>query len=170
MFKYKVTIIAAFSALLFVTNAIGQAFKVPDRYSFESIESYHKYDKDIINCVTWLEKVAPGDESNNVKRATRFLLEWETGCPYVRFVPNSRVEAFLSDCPEYRVYYIGGWVRYSLQNEGKANKMMCTYAGIKTVLKVYKLNRAQKQDTNLDELMKLDEESKLRMWVQEKLN
>lgn len=170
MFKFRVTVLVAVSALIFLTSAIGQAFKVPDHYSFESIDSYHKYDKDIINCVNWLEKVAPTDVSNNAKRAARFLMEWEIGCPYVQFVQNARIEAFLNDCPEYRVYYVGGWVRYSLQNDGKASKMMCTYAGMKTVLKVYKENRAQKRDANLDELLKLDEQSKLRMWVQEKMS
>ncbi len=158
------------AALWAPDTALAQNFKVPDRYSFESIDSYHKYDKDIIKCVNWLEKIAPGDESSNVKRATRFLMEWQTGCPYVRFSQNVRIDAFLGDSPEYKIYYIGGWIRYSLQNDGKADKMMCTYAGIKTVLKVYKENRGQKRDANLDDLLKLDEQSKLRMWVQEKLN
>ena len=146
-----------------------QNFKVPDRYSFESIDAYHRYDKDIIKCIKWLEKIPPGDESPNVKKATRFLMEWQTGCPYIKFSPNVRIDAFLGDSPEYRIYYLGGWIKYALENPDKADKMMCTYSGIKTVIKVYKENREAKRDGNLDDLVKLDEQSKLRVWVQEKL-
>jgi hypothetical protein len=156
--------------LLFPHIAQCQNFRIPEHYSFENIDSYHKYDKDIIKFTKWIEKIAPGDDNNNVKRATRFFMEWETGCPYVRFSQNVRIDAFLADAPEYKIYYIAGWVRYALESEGKSDKMMCTYSGIKTVLKVYKQNREQKRDANLDDLLKLDEESKLRMWVQEKLN
>ncbi len=170
MNKLRAAGLTASIVLLLGLHATAQTFKVPERYSFESIEAYHKYDKEIIKCVNWLETVSPGDESNGAKRASRFLMEWQTGCPYVSVVQNARIDAFLNESPEYRVYYVGGWVRYSLQNDGKANKMMCTYAGIKTVLKVYKANQQKKHDANLDELLKLDEQSKLRMWVQEKLS
>ena len=162
--------LAALTILLSINKGIAQSFKVPLYYKFDNADSYHKYDMDIIKCVNWLEKAILGYAAPEVKNASRFLLEFQTGCTYVGFVQNMRIDAYLSDCPQYRIYYIGGWIRYSLQNLDNANKITCTYAGIKTVLKAYKANRVFKPDANLDELATLEGKGKLKEWVEEKLN
>ena len=158
-------------AILLVTSSplFAQNFKVPEHYSFESQDGYHKYDKDIVKCVNWLEKTPPGEEDEKVKRAGRFLLEWLTGTPYIRFRENVRIDAFLAESPEYKIYYMGGWARYALEsNTAKPDKVLCTYAALKTVLKVYKSAHGKK-DANIEELIKLDDQSKLKSWIEERV-
>ena len=163
----------AFATLVLSSFALGasaQGFRVPEHYSFDSKESYHKYDRDIVKFVNWLEKVAPGDEEGNVKKGSRFLLEWLSGCNYVHFKPNVRIDNFLGDSPEYRIYYMGGWARYALKNGENPDRVNCAFAGLKTVLKVYKENRTTKKDPNLDELVKADEQGRLKKWIEERMD
>ncbi len=148
----------------------AQGFRVPEDYSFSDKESYHKYDKTVIKFANWLEKVAPGDEEGNVKKGTRFLLEWMSGSTYVHFKQNVRIDNFMGDSPQYRIYYMAGWVRYALKNGENADRIDCTFAGIKMMLKVYKENRSDKKDANLDELVKQDEKGRLRKWIEEHID
>ena len=159
--------VAVFS--LASSTGYSQNFNVPEHYSFDSPDGYHKYDKDIIKCVKWLENTPPGYDDDKVKRAGRFLLEWITGSPYIRFRENPRIDAFLSESPQYRIYSIGGWARYALEHsDSKPDNVLCTYAAIKSVLKVYKKANGKK-DANLEELMKLEAQSKLVNWIEDRI-
>lgn len=160
----------AICCLIATTNAQGQGFRVPDRYSFDNPDSYHKYDKDIIKCVNWLEHTPPGEDDERVKRSGRFLLEWMSGAPYIRFSSNMRVDVFLDDRPEYKIYYMAGWARYALESkEAKPDKRLCTYAGLKMVIKVYKAANPAKKDANIEELIRMDAQSELKRWVEERV-
>ncbi len=154
--------------LFLVNSTFAQGFRVPANYAFDSKDSYHKYDKDIIRFANWLEKVAPGDEEGNVKRGGRFFGEWLSGCSYVQFRSNVRIDGMMSESRQYMLYYEAGWVRYALKNQPKPDKQQCAYAGLKMVLKVYAENRGQKKDANLDELLKLEDDGKLKSWVDDK--
>lgn len=161
--------------ILVVTSLIGfsygQNFSVPKEYSFESVESHHKYDKDILKCTKWIEHTLPTEEVSKMKQASRFLLEWLSGCTYVNFSTNVRIDAFFGDSPEYRIYYIAGWVNYALQNQSKPRKVMCAYAGLKSMLKVYRTASASgKKDQNLENLSKIESDGKLQEWVQERVS
>ena len=155
--------------LLLANYASAQNFKVPAGYNFGSIDGYHKYDKDIIRFVNWLEKEVPGEDKDNVRGAIRFFGEWQAGCPYVRYQRNVKIDSFLADSPEYKIYYIAGWVKYSLTHGMTENKVECAYAGIRTVLNVYLEYGHSKTHANLAVLVKLDNQDKLRAWVQEKV-
>jgi len=166
---YRIVFFVVLGALSAGT-AFAQSFRVPEHYSFNTREDYHKYDKDIIHAINWIEKTTPGEEADRMKVASRFLLEWLSGCPYVRFTQNVRIDAFLGDSPQYRIYYEGGWVKYALEDKTEhPDKMMCTLAGIRAVLKVYKHDGNKKRDPNIDELAKLDQQGKLKDWVQERM-
>lgn len=162
----------AFAATLFLTSASivqAQNFRIPEHYTLSTPDDYHKYDKDIIKCVNWLERTPPGDDDDHVKRVGRFMSEWITGCPYVRFTSNARIDAFLGDSPEYRIYYMAGWAKYALESKmDKPDRRLCTYAAIKTVIKVYQSTSHAKKDSNIEELVKMDSQSKLHGWVNER--
>ena len=150
-------------------TARAQSFSVPENYSFNTKDDYHKYDRDIIKAINWIEKTAPGKEPDRMKIASRFLLEWLSGCPYVHFAQNVRIDAFIGDSPQYRVYYMGGWTKYALKDKTEhPDKMECTMAGIKAVLKAYR-STSGKRDPNIEEISKLDEQGKLKDWVAERM-
>ena len=151
-------------------GAYAQGFRVPEKYSFDNPDAYHKYDKDIVKCANWLEHTPPGDDDEKVKRAGRFMLEWMSGAPYIRFATNSRIDVYLDDAPQYKIYYMAGWARYALEaNLPKPDKRMCMYAGLKMVIKVYKAANSEKKNENIEELIKLDNQSKLKAWVDDRV-
>ncbi len=162
----KIASILVFTFMV-VGASFGQGYRVPRNYSFESKDSYHKYDKDIIRFANWIEKVVPGEDKDYVRQGSRFFYEWLTGCNYVQFKPNVRIDGMLADHPEFKLYYQAGWARYALKNAG-AKKEDCSYAGLKLVLKVYLENRAMFKDKNLDELAKYDDEDRLKNWIKQK--
>ena len=161
--------VATFLVVAFMTPASGQGFRVPSHYSFDSKESYHDYDKDVIKYANWLEKIAPGDDDGNVKRAGRFFGEWLSGASYVQVQQNVRISGLFGDSPEYIKYYQAGYVRFALKNKDNASKASCTYAGLKMVLKVYAENRGRKKDANLDDMLKLEDDGKLKNWVDQRM-
>ncbi len=167
LIKQVALVATLFCSSIGVTHA--QNFRPPEHYTLNTPDDYHKYDKDIIKCVNWLERTPPGEDDEHVKRAGRFLLEWMSGCPYIRFTTNVRIDAFLSDSPEYKVYYMGGWAKYALESKlPKPDRRLCTYAAIKTVIKVYTSISHAKRDANIEELVELDKASKLHSWVDER--
>lgn len=161
------------AALLLVLSgftAKAQRFEVPANYNLETKDDYHKYDNDIIKCVNWLEKTPAKESNNKIKHAGDFLAEWLTGCPYVRFSQNVRVDAVFSNSPRLRVYYMGGWARYALQNQGKATQAQCCIAGLRCLIKVYEENKSSlERDPNVDELVNADKQGKLQEWVDDRM-
>jgi hypothetical protein len=122
-----------------------------------------------MKCIKFLEKTKPGDQKVEVRAAARFLGEWLTGCPYVNFKENVRIDAVIGDSKEYRIFYMCGWVRYALQNQEKPDRVLCTVAGLRDVIKAYK-SHGSKKYTNLDDLVKRDEKGQLQEWVDERLH
>ena len=164
---YKFIFLFFFTIPVF-TRVLAQG-PAPDSYSFESAASYHRYDKDVMKCIKYIERSKPGDQDVSIKKATRFVLEWQSGCPYVHFSQNVRIDAFFGDSPQLRIYYICGYVKYALKNEGRNDKVGCTYSGIQSVLRAYG-RLSVKKDKNIEDWVKLEEQGKLKSWVEERLN
>lgn len=165
----KLGILLAFVtvALFFTGSVYGQA---PDKYNFDTPENCHKYDKDIVKYVNWLERTPPGADDDRVARSSRFLLEFMTNAPYVKFTPNMRIDVYLDEAPQYKLYYMAGWAKYALESHmAKPDKRLCAYAGLKTVLKVYKAANKVKKDPNIEELLDLEAKSRLKSWVDERV-
>ena len=159
-----------FCCLLSCSFAGAQSFSVPEHYAFNTKDDYHKYDRDIIKAINWIEKTTPGEEADRMKQASRFVLEWNSGCPYVHFQQNVRVDAFIGDSPEYRIYYIGGWVRYALKSKTEhPDKVQAYVEAIRCVLKAYKGRPGSKHDKNIEELAKVDGQGKLQQWVEARM-
>lgn len=167
--KKTSTFALSFALLFGSAVASAQNFRVPQKYAFDSPEAYHKYDKDVVKCVNWLEHTPPGNEDDKVRMAGRFLLEWMSGAPYIRFNTNTRIDAYLEDAPAYKIYYMAGWAREALDSKTpRPDKRLCTFAGLKMVIRVYKAAHPLKKDDNIEELIKLDEQSRLKAWVDER--
>lgn len=168
--KHIIPLFILILCVSFTLSADAQLFyRVPKNYSFDAPDSYPKYDNDIIKCVNWLEKKHPDQNAQEYSNASRFLMEYVTGCPYVHFQDNVRVSSVFSDIPELKIYYVGGWARYALQNkhsDGRIDKVQCAIAGIKCALNVYKHAYASKSPSkNIENLMKEDNAGTLEQWV-----
>lgn len=156
-------------SLFFVKTIFAQKFKVPDNYAFEKKEDYKKYSGDVVKCADWLEKAKFNDGDEEFNRAVNFLGEWVSGCPYANFDKNVRIDAVFADCPKLRVYYMGGWARNAIENNYKTGKAENYLAGLRTALKVYKLNRSLSRSKSIDDLEKVDRSGNLKEWVTDRL-
>lgn len=164
------------STLLFGQTAVAQQFHAPTDYQFEGEEGYHKYDKDIIKFINWIQDKNVDQSSSNFKNAQLFFNEWLTGCPYVRYIENVRIEALFSEIPELKIYYKGGWVKYSLQNTPKTNaqmrefKLRCAVAGLESVIKEYKSDyQNSKRNGDIEDLIKVYNQGKMMSWVEDRM-
>jgi len=63
---------------------------------------------------------------------------------------------------------MGGWTRYSLQNNYSSDAVMGSIAGIKSAIKVYKAGQLEK-DKEMQKLIDMDEKGELETWVKKKL-
>jgi hypothetical protein len=150
-----------------------QSFKLPEKVSFSSPEVCHKFDKDVIACANSLELQSPKDESPNFRKVSKFLTDYQKGCSNTNYIQYDRIEVVFNESPWFRIFYLAGWLRYGVQNNAQPNKMsrlLCAYAGMKTVIKVYNSSRNGRIDNNLDELVTADNKGKLKSWLEEKMN
>lgn len=155
-----------FCGSLFVS---AQNFKPPVKYAFSSVADYHKHDSQILRCVSWIERIAPGENIQSIKSAEKYLATWMYGNTYVNYTDLPRMESFFIDCPDYRIYYLAGWAKYALRNQGTANRFSCAYAGMKSVIGAYKRRDAIRNDANVADIVQMEKNGALKAWVQEKL-
>lgn len=162
--------IAFLSIILFSSKSgFSQKFQVPADYKLETVEDFRRYDKDIIKCADWLEKAKISDDNKNLQSAINFIAEWVSGCPYVEFSQNVRVDILFNDNPKLRVYYMGGWARNVVQKQGKTSKVENCVAGLRSAIKVYKANKSLERNSSFDEIIKIDNEGKLFEWVADRI-
>ncbi len=166
--KFTVVLMLLISSVL---SASAQHFTVPSDYSFDNKDSYKKYEKQIKKCISWLETTDPAIDGAELKRASRFFTEWVTGCDYIHFTQDVRINAFIGDSPDYRIYYMAGWVAYELEHKGeKLNRVEATTAGLEKMLKVYKKHPPKKKDVNMEELMTKQDAGTLKKWVSDRIS
>ena len=166
-----------YAVLVFITAYIfcgaisvsAQSFKPPVKYAFNSVADYHKHDSQILRCVSWIEKIAPGENIQAMKSAEKYLSTWMYGNTYVNYTDLPRMESFFIDCPDYRIFYLAGWAKYALRSQGIPNRFSCAYAGMKSVISAYKRRDAIRNDPNVADIVQMDKNGALKAWVQEKL-
>ena len=63
---------------------------------------------------------------------------------------------------------MGGWTKYSLENNYSKDDVQCTLAGLKSAIKVYQSNKLKK-DKFMDNLIELNDKGELEAWVKSKV-
>ena len=153
-----------------VQSTIAQWFRVPKDYTLERKEDYKKYDKDIIKCANWLEKTKYNEDDKNFTASINFMAEWVTGCTYINFIRNVRIDAVINECPKIRIYYMAGWARNALEAEGKTDKVSNCLAGLRCALAAYQTNKSFDRSKSIDDLIKIDNRGGLKDWVADRLD
>ncbi len=64
---------------------------------------------------------------------------------------------------------MGGWTKYAIENPNDKDLFNGHMAGLKSVIKVYKMGKGVKKDKNVENLCKLYEDKKLEEWVKEQV-
>ena len=150
--------------------AVGQSFTVPEDYTLKEVSDFTKYEKDVIDCVTWLENTPVDEQKSKRSEANKFLIQWASGSPNITISINSNIVNFSDKNPVLLVIFMGGWVKYALENpDYKDDEVKCNLAGLRSVIKVYEKGNGMKKDRNVEKLIKLEKKGKLEEWVKQHL-
>lgn len=156
-------------AIVISFQSYSQDFDLPVDWKLETKEDYAKYEKDIINAVDWLIKTPVDNNRLNRKEVNAFLLAWLTGSPNVSIELSEEIVTF-GDCADCLMIFMGGWAKYSLQNNDFTNKTKGNLAGIESVIQLYNKNKAA-IGTNkaIEKYIKLKEKGKLETYIESKM-
>lgn len=162
-------ILLSATLLLCVSVALAQDSPVPPDYKLVKNEDYKKYEKDILKTIDYLENTPINTQRDNRLKAKDFLLEWTTGSPDVTIVMSSNILVFTDRNPELLVAFMGGYTRYAIQHPEDKEAVKGNVAGLKSVIKVYKMGNGVKDDDKVNKLVKTDAKGELEKWVKEQL-
>ena len=146
----------------------AQKFEVPANYVLEKKADFKKYEKEVLKCVDWLEKVKTEGERVDVTPAETFLAEWVTECPYINYTHNVRIDGVFGECPGLSTYFMAGWVRNALTNP-KATPIDNSVAGMRCAVEVYQMNHSFPRSKAFAEVVKAEKKGSLKEWVADRL-
>lgn len=155
--------------ILISKTSYCQDFEIPKNVKLDKAEDYAKYENDIKNCVTWIEKTPMNEQTEKRKLAYQFLLTWISGAPNITIEINSNVVNFTKENVDFLMIFMGGWTKYAIENPNDKDILKGNLAGVKSVIKVYKMGNGIKKDKNVDKLVKLENTNELEGWIKEQL-
>ena len=166
----KIKIMLSIALLLCVSYAIAQDSPVPPDYKLTKNEDYKTYEKDILNTIDYLENTPVNTNRKQRMEAAKFLLEWTTGSPDVTIALSQSILVFTDRNPDLQTVFIAGWTRYAIQHPEDKSDVKGNVAGLKSVIKVYKMGNGMKDDDKVNKLVKVNDKGELEKWVKEQLS
>ncbi len=165
------TIKHIFTAFLFLTGC--QISFAQNAELLESVpatkEEFISTEKRVIATVNWLENTPLDLDADKRQKQNALLIGWLTNSPTVTLEINASVLTFTKKNTQMIVLFMGGWAKYSLENNYSTDAVKCNMAGIRSAMNVYKKGVAIKKDKEMEKLIALDEKGELEKWVVEKL-
>lgn len=128
-------------------------------------EGFIKSEPAVINTINWLENTPFDQEPEKRKLLSAQLLAWLTNSPTVTVTFDSKLTPSSKKNAGLLIIFIGGWVKYSLQNNYSADAVQCNLAGLKSMLKVYQSGAGIKKEKEYEKLVELNEKGELEAWV-----
>jgi hypothetical protein len=148
-----------------LTTNFAQDFNLPINPTLNKPSDYAQYESDIIKCVTWLESNPSNVKTDKRALANRFLMAWINGAPNVTVTVHSFVMDLAKSEPEMLTLYLGGWTRYALEHPTDKPDLKCALAGLKSVIKLYKINGNSPKNKLIEKLIKLEDSNELEAWL-----
>lgn len=165
-FKYSLLLLLT---LITASQSFGQQhFTVPANYQLNAKEDYAKYEKDIIEAISWLENTPLNKEEEKRREISTFVLKWITGSPNVSIEFNNYVTDLSAKNPELLVIFLAGWTKYALQHPEEKDIVKLNAEGVQAMLRVYRKGGAVK-DKKLEKLLDILEKQGLEQWVKRKI-
>ena len=128
-------------------------------------EAFIKSEPQILKVIDWLENTPLNQETENRKPMNATLMEWITNSPTVTLELNLKVTPMSKKNPDLLMVFMGGWTKYALQNNYSKDQIKGTLAGIKSVIKLYKMGGGIKKDKDIEKLIDLDTKNELEAWI-----
>lgn len=140
------------SLLLIIASSTvvkSQTFEVPDNYELKTKEDYSAYEKDILNCINWLESTPFDQDKKKRKEASTFFMAWISGAPNVSITISSKAMNYADKNPDLLTIYLAGATKYCLTNpKSKQDTNAVNEAGINSLIEFYRKNKAKGLNKN----------------------
>ncbi len=129
-------------------------------------EEYIKSEKKMLGTLSWLENASATDQDTKMyKSQVALLTNWIMGCPTVNVELTDKILVFSAKNKELLLFFMGGYTRYSLENNYSKDEVKRNTAGIQSAIKVYKKGGGIKKYKEMDKLIALDDAGHLQAWV-----
>ncbi|MBZ4191995.1 hypothetical protein [Niabella beijingensis] len=132
-------------------------------------EEFIKREPEVINVIDWLENTPLDQDADKRKYMNALLVGWLTNSPTVTVEVDSKVAPMSKKNPGLLPIFLGGWIKYSLQNAYSKDAVKCNLAGIKSVIKIYKAGNGIRKDKDIEKLVALDNKNELETWIASRL-
>lgn len=129
-------------------------------------EEFVESEEQVLATINWLETTPFDEQEDKREKQKALLLAWLTNSPTVTLELNADVLTFTKKNPDLIIIFMGGWTKYSLENNYSSDNIQGSLAGLKSVIKVYK-NLSLKKDKEVENLIELDNNGELENWVKE---
>lgn len=133
-------------------------------------EEFIKREPEVIKVIDWLENTPLDQEAVKRKRMNALLVGWLANSPTVTVELDSKIAPMSKKNPGLLPVFLGGWIKYALQNNYSKDAVKCNLAGIKSVVKVYKTGKGIKKDKDIEKLVALEEKDELEAWIASRLS
>lgn len=143
----------------------GQGYELPNNIELEKAEDYAKYEKDVVQAMTWLMETPLGEESDKRRDLYAFVLKWATGTPTVTLELHADIMDF--ECSDCLMIFMGSWCKYAIETGDTKDLVNGNMAGVKAVIEFYQKNQKQLGKNKLiKKFKKLQSKGKLKAYVE----
>lgn len=136
--------------------------------SMASFAQKQSGEKTILESIDWLEDTPHDQEADKRQMLNALLLQWLTDSKDVTVELNAIVLDYTKKNEDFLFIFMGGYARYCIQNNYSKDALKGSLAGLKSIIKVYKMGNGVKKDKNIEKLVELDNKGELEAWVNEK--
>lgn len=157
--------------LMLVVGAYSTSFS-QDAELLESLpkgkKQYLKSEKNVLATINWLENTPLNQDAEKHKQQFSLLTGWIMNSPTVDVTLNENIVTF-SKNRELLTLFMGGYTKYSLENNHSDDEEKGSIAGLHSAIKVYKKGNGIKKDEAMEKLVKLEAKGELEKWVKGQL-
>lgn len=157
------------ASLIFTYNLFAQNGELLDKLPGDTKEEYIKSEPKVLATINWLENTPMDTEETKRKQQLALLTAWIVNSPTVTIEVDSKILTFTKKNSELLIIFMGGWTRYVLQNSYSKDNFKGNLAGIKSAIKVYKMDNGIKKDKAMEKIITMDENGELEQWIKDQM-
>jgi len=164
-FFITITFLLAINSLVF-----AQTYEAPKNYSLKAKEDYAPYEQDVIRAIDWLEQTRWADQTEKRDEVRAFVMKWIIGSPSVSVEINAEVLKLSKKDAELMGSYMYGFAKYALLHKTDYDATQAKLAGLRGVIAKYTMETGHKKNSEIEKLIKLEQDGKLEAWVSTDFN
>ena len=158
-------LITLFVLLFLASNLKAQEIVIPKDIKLETPEDYKVTEKLVLEGIEWVQNTPLSANSAKRRDVNAFLVKWMSGSPTVSIELFAEITPM--KCTECLIAFMGGWTKYSLENNYSEDGVKGALAGVERAIAFYEKNKSMvEKDSGLEKLIKRKNKGELESYVQ----